>query len=315
MQEACAMTTPPASQRSALDWIVFGALTLLWSGAYVLTRVAVGKGSAEGLPAYWILVGRLTIGALFLWVLVLAMRSALPDFKRDRRWLYLLGMGFTNAVIPFFLITLAQEHVDASLAALYAAASPVFTALGAGFLFIEERLSRRGAAGVVLGFLGVAVLFGADAVASWGTSALWAQGALIIAALAYASSTLIARAAPPMPPLGFAASYVTVGAIASLPTVFLLDPATVDASAVHWLAVLGLGLGSSGVAQGLYMWLVGRAGATFLSLVGYTIPLGTAVLGWMAFGETQGPKTLLALALILTGVWLAKSSGRGKVPA
>jgi drug/metabolite transporter (DMT)-like permease len=304
-------TAAPAGQRSSLDWTVFAALTLLWSGAYVLTRLAVGKGSAEGLPVFWILAGRLTIGAVFLWVLVFATRSALPKFGQDRRWLFVLGMGATNAVIPFFLITLAQEHVDASLAALYAAASPVFTALGAGFLFMEERLTRRGAAGVVLGFLGVAVLFGADAVASWGTSALWAQGALIVAALAYAASTLIARASPPMPPLGFAASYVTVGALASLPTVMLVDAQSVQASAVHWLAVLGLGLGSSGVAQGLYMWLVGRAGATFLSLVGYTIPLGTAVMGWMVFGETQGPRTLVALALILGGVWLARSSGRG----
>ena len=285
-------------------------LTLLWAGAYALTRLAVGKGSAEGLPAFWILAGRLSIGAAFLWVLVAVTRSALPDFRKDRRWLFVLAMGASNAVIPFFLITLAQEHVDASLAALYAAAAPVFTAVGAGFLFIEERLTRRGAAGVVLGFLGVGVLFGADAAAAWGTSALWAQGALILAALAYAASTLIARAAPAMPPLGFAASYVSVGAIAALPTVFLVDPAAVDAGAVHWLAVLGLGLGSSGIAQGLYMWLIGRAGATFLSLVGYTIPLGTAALGWMAFGETQGPKSLIALALILGGVWLARSSGR-----
>jgi drug/metabolite transporter (DMT)-like permease len=307
-----AETEPAAVQRNTLDWTIFAILTLFWAGAYVLTRLAVGKGTAEGLPPYWILAGRLTIGALTLTLLAIAARAAWPPISDRRRWGYVLAMGLTNALIPFFLITTAQKEVDASLAALYAAASPVFTALGASVLFAQERLSWRAGIGIGLGFLGVAVLFGADALAATRISALWAQGALIVAALAYAASTLIARAAPPMPPLSFAAAYVGVGAALSWPMVFLVPPETVEADAGHWAAVLALGLGSSGIAQALYMWLVARAGATFLSLVGYVIPLGTAALGWLVFGETQGPKTLIAFALILGGIWLARQSGQGK---
>ena len=50
-----------------------------------------------------------------------------------------------------------------------------------------------------------------------------------------------------MDAIAFAASYATVSACASLPLALTVDPATVTASWVNWLAVLGLGLGSSGL--------------------------------------------------------------------
>ncbi len=305
-------TALPATRRTSLEWGVFALLTALWSGAYVLTRLAVDKDSAAGLPPAWILAGRLSIGALTLWTLAAITRSRVPAFSQRREWAFIVAMGLTNAFIPFFLITMAQEHVDASIAALYAAASPIFTTIGAAFLFASERLTRATAAGVGLGFIGVLVLFGGDAMAAWGTSDLWAQVLLLFAALAYASSTLLARAAPAMPPLSFAASYVTVAAILSAPFALTVPVASVDANTTHWLAVLGLGLGSSGVAQGLYMWLVARTGATFFSLIGYTIPLGTVALGFLAFGEKLSLTTFLALALILGGVFVARRSGQGK---
>ena len=103
-----------------------------------------------------------------------------------------------------------------------------------------------------------------------------------------------------------------ISALASLPLVFTVYPAEVSATWVNWLAVLGLGLGSSGIAQVLYMTLIARAGATFVSLNGYAIPVISAIFGWVFFQETQSWNAVLALLLILGGVWLARSGGRGR---
>lgn len=298
--------------RPALDWLLFGALSLVWAGAYPLTRVAVGKGLDTGLPAEWVLPGRLCIGALFLWAVFLASRKHLPPFRDRRRWLSIAGMGIVGSVIPFFFITTAQETVNSSLAALYTAASPVFVAIGANLLFAEERMTTRTGLGVVLGFIGVAVLFGPDALQGLSSASVIAQLFLLAATLAYALSTLIARGAPPMEAIVFATSYATVSALTSLPLVLTVDPATVSATWINWLAVLGLGLGSSGIAQVLYMTLIARAGATFVSLSGYSIPVISAGLGWVFFREVQSWNAVLALALILGGVWLARSGGRGR---
>lgn len=301
--------------RPALDWVLFGLLSLVWAGAYPLTRLAVGKGVETGLPAEWVLPGRLCIGALFLWTVLIASRKHLPPLSDRKRWTAIVGMGLVGSIIPFFFITTAQETVDSSLAALYTAASPVFVAIGANLLFAEEKMTARTGFGVVLGFAGVAVLFGPDALQGLGSASVIAQVFLLIATLAYALSTLIARGAPPMDAIVFATSYATVSALVSLPLALTVDPATVSATWVNWLAVLGLGIGSSGIAQVLYMLLVTRAGATFVSLNGYAIPVLSAAFGWIFFQEVQSWNAVAAFILILGGVWLARSGGRGRASA
>lgn len=307
MTEA-ALTTKDTG-RSLIDWVLFSLLTLIWAGAYPMTRAAVGKGEASGLPPEWILPSRLVIGALLLWAVLLATGKRPPPLSDRRAWLFISGMGIVGSVIPFFLITVAQETVNSSLAALYAAASPVFVALGANFLFREERMTAATGIGVAVGFLGILILFGPEAFRGAGSASLLAQLLLLAATMGYAGSALIARGAPRMDPITFAVSYSTVAAIISLPLVLMVKPASVEADWTNWLAVLGLGLGSSGIAQIIYMLVIARAGATFLSLTGYAIPLVSAALGWIFFREMLDWNALVAFVLILGGVWLARRGG------
>jgi drug/metabolite transporter (DMT)-like permease len=76
--------------------------------------------------------------------------------------------------------------------------------------------------------------------------------------------------------------------------------------------VVGLGIVPSAIAQALYMLLIARTSATFLSLTGYSIPVMAALLGFLIFGETQSWNAMLAFAMILSGVWLARHGGGEK---
>lgn len=304
------MTATAPKGRTPQDWGLFTLLTVMWAGAYALTRVAVDKSNPDaGLPVEWVVPGRLTIGAMALWVMMLAGGHRLPSLGDHRRWLVIIGMGLLGSVVPFFLITTAQETVNSSLAALYTAATPIFVTIGATFLFHDERMTRGTAAGVLIGFAGVVVLFGPDAMKGLGDASVIAQVLLILATLAYALSSLVARGAPPMNPIAFATGFVTVAAIVTWPLVFTVDPAEVNAGWTNWAAVVGLGLGPSAIAQALYMLLIARTSATFLSLTGYSIPVVSAVMGWVFFRETQDVQALIAFAMILGGVWLARSGG------
>ncbi|KCZ54227.1 hypothetical protein HY29_14955 [Hyphomonas beringensis] len=296
--------------RSASDWTLFSVLTLFWAGAYALTRVAVDKGNPEmGLPVAWVLPGRLVIGAVVLWIIMLARGQRLPPLADRRRWLVIVSMGLTGSVFPFFLITTAQQTVNSSLAALYTAAVPIFVASGATFLFHDEKMTRSSLLGVLIGFAGIVVLFGPDAMKGLGNASVIAQILLILATMNYAFSSLVARGAPVMEAMPFATGFVTVAAIVSLPLAFTVTPSEVNADWSHWAAVLALGIGPSAVAQALYMFLIARTSATFLSLTGYSIPVVSAALGWLFFRETQSWQALVAFVLILGGVWLARGGG------
>lgn len=312
------MTLPETAQSGAgrrplTVWIIFTLLTILWAGAYGLTRIAVGKDTAEGLPPEWVLPGRLTGGAIFLLILMGVLGKRLPPLSDRHRWGAIVAMGIAGSLIPFFLITVAQQTVDSSLAALYTAAAPIFVTLGASLLFAEERMTGKTGLGLLLGFGGVLALFGPEAIRHFGSASMTAQLLLLLATLAFSASTLIARAAPPMEAIPMAAGFISVSAVLSWPLVLTVEPAGVSADWYHWLAVAGLGIGPSGVAQVLYMALVARAGATFQSLTGYSVPVAGAAFGWLFFQETQSWNAALALALILGGVWLARQGGRGKM--
>ncbi|WP_162173836.1 DMT family transporter [Hyphomonas johnsonii] len=302
--------------RSLADWGLFWLLSLVWAGAYMLTRMAVEKGHADaGLPAEWVISGRLTIGAAALWCVLFAVRQHLPPLSDRRRWTAIAGMGLVGSVIPFFLITTAQETVNSSLAALYTAAVPIFVAIGAHFLFQDERLSASSVVGVLIGFGGVALLFGPEALKGLGSATALAQLMLLGATMAYAASSLIARGAPLMRAIPFATAFVSVAAVVSWPLALVVDPGDVNAGWGNWLAVVGLGLGPTAFAQALYMLLIVRTSATFLSLTGYAIPVVAAVLGFVFFGELQSWTSLAAFAMILGGVWLARHGGGGRKAA
>ncbi len=293
--------------RSPLDWGLFTLVTIMWAGAYALTRVAVDKGDpSSGLPVIYVLSGRLTLGAIALLVMMVAMKQRLPSLKNRKAWLFICLMGCVGSVAPFYLITTAQQTVNSSLAALYTSAAPIFIALGANLFFADERLTKWSGLGVILGFAGVVVLFGPTAIVGKGSGALIAQILLLIATLFYSASTLLARGAPRIDPIAFAAGFVSVGAVLSWPLAIMTEPEGLTVSAKHWAAVIALGLGPTAIAQGLYMIIIQRSGATFLSLTGYTIPIASAIIGWIAFRETQSWNALLAFVMILGGVWLAR---------
>jgi len=299
--------------RSLADWGLFWLLSIVWASAYMLTRMAVDKGHADaGLPAEWVISGRLTIGAIALWCVLLATRQPLPPLSDRRRWTAIIGMGLVGSVIPFFLITIAQETVNSSLAALYTAAVPIFVAIGAHVLFRDERLSAGSIVGVVVGFGGVALLFGPEAMKGLGSASALAQIMLVGATMAYAGSNLIARGAPLMRAIPFATAFVSVAAIVSWPLALLVDPGSVNAGWDSWLAVVGLGLGPTAMAQALYMLLIARTSATFLALTGYAIPVVAAIMGFVFFGEMQSWMSLAAFAMILGGVWMARHGGGGR---
>ncbi|MAI89321.1 DMT family transporter [Ponticaulis sp.] len=305
----------PGGQRSPLDWGLFVALSLLWATAYPGTRLAVNPlDPAHGFPPQLVLAGRLTLGAIILMSVALWRKEKFPPLRDIRRWRTLLGLGVLGMTLPFFAITIAQRTIDSSLAALYVAAAPLFVALFAHFFFADERLTTRTIIGLLVGFSGVGLLFGPDAIASFGSASVGAQALCLLATFFYSVTTIIARGAPPMSPIMMSAAFVTLAALVSYIGLFFVDFSAVDPSLSAWAGIGLLGIAPTAMASLLYMNLVARTSATFISLTGYTIPIVSALIGYFLFAEVQAWHSLIAFGLILLGVWLSQRSKRRAQP-
>ncbi len=297
-------------QRSALDWGLFLLVSSLWASAFALTKVAV-----TGLPAGLIVTGRLATATLIMSALLLARGQRLPAFSNRHAWRAIAGMGIFGTAAPFYLITLGQRTIDSSLAALLISSAPLFVAAMAHFRFADERLSWQKVAGIAVGFAGVALLLGPDAIGGLGDANVIAQLLCLAGGFCYAVNTIIARAAPALPMLVLPTGFLGAATLASLPAALLSDPSAFEPTAASLLAVLALGAFPSALAGVVMMQLVQRTSATFLSLTGYLIPVISAVIGYIAFGEQQDISALAAFALILGGVWLSQRRPRPAVRA
>lgn len=297
-------------QRSLTDWLMFAVLTALWGSAYGFTRLAVSQSEPEyGFPPEFIIPVRLTAGAIVLLMVASLSGQEWPPLKAWKSWTAMAVMGIIGTAAPFLLITNAQQTIDSSLAALYVAAAPLFVAVMAHFVFHDDRISVRKASGVAIGFCGVAVLFGPEAIASFGSASVLAQAMCLMATACYALSTITARYARNIPPFIFAAGFLVCGAIASWPLLLLVDYSALAPSPLAISGVAGLAIGPTAMASIVYMLLIKRTSATFLSMTGYTIPVFSAVVGYLAFMEVQSWNAILAFALILGGVWMSQRSG------
>jgi drug/metabolite transporter (DMT)-like permease len=284
------------------EWALLISLSVLWGGSFFFAEVAL-----QGLPPLSVVFARVAIGALALLVVVRAVGQRLP---RDvRLWRAFFVMGALNNLIPFSLIVWGQTAITGGLAAILNATTPLFTVVLAHWFTRDERMTPPKLAGVAIGFLGVAVMIGPEAFGGEGM-AVWAEVAVLGAALAYALAGIYGRRFRDVPPLVTATGQVTASSVLLCPLVLATDrPWTLpvpDAAALG--ALVGLGLLSTAAAYVIYFRLLASAGATNLLLVTFLIPVSAILLGVLVLGEVLTAGQLAGMGLIALG--LAAIDGR-----
>jgi drug/metabolite transporter (DMT)-like permease len=278
----------------------------MWGSAFLLTKVAV-----SALPPETVVAGRLAIAAAGLTALVFALGKSLPGGRRP--WLFFLAMAVLGNALPFWLISWGQQRIDGGLAGILMAVMPLTTLLLAHVFVAGERLNRARSAGFVLGFLGIVVLMGPEALLELrgGGTAFLSELAVLGGAVCYAINTIVARRRPDGDPLAAAAAVMLLASVIMVPVALAGTPVVVaEIPANAAIAVGVLGVVSTALATVVYFRLVSAAGPTFVSLINYLIPLW-ALLGGMVFlGERPEWSALAALALILSGIALSEVKGR-----
>ena len=122
--------------------------------------------------------------------MVIVAREALP--RRIGMYGHLLVMAVLSVALPFSLITWAEQSVDSTLAATLNASVPLFVIPIAAIVLIDEKITVNKVIGVVVGFIGVAILVGFDPGVLAGTDAMAAL-ALIGSSISYAAGGVYAR--------------------------------------------------------------------------------------------------------------------------
>jgi drug/metabolite transporter (DMT)-like permease len=273
------------------------ALAALWGASFLFMRLGAADFGPVALSAV-----RVAGAALFLLPLV-ALRGLWGTLRAHAGPIFVVGL--VNSALPFVLFSAAALAIPAGLSAIFNAASPLFAALVAR-LWLGERLDASRAAGLVIGFVGVAALAASKASFGAGASAAgWAVLACIGAALMYGvGANYTKRRLAGVAPLAVAAgSQLSATALLALPAWFWWPAAAPSATA--WGAAALLAVLCTGVAYILYFRLIAQVGPANAITVTFLIPAFAVAWGYAVLGEGVTLAMLAGCAVILAGTAMA----------
>ena len=298
------MTQTTSRPMTAREWAMLLTLSVVWGGSFFFNEIAVRQ-----LPVFTVVVCRVALAAVILQMVLRLTGQRLP--RGGRVWAAFFGMGMLNNVIPFSLIVAGQQHVASGVASILNAATPLFGVIFAHLLTQDERLTPLKLAGVIVGFLGVAVMIGPDAISGLGGH-LGAQMMILAGAASYAFAGIFGRRFKAMgvSPMATATGQVIASSIILLPLVLVIDrPWTLPAPGWDAIAALiGVAAISTAFAYFLYFRILATAGATNLLLVTFLIPISAILLGTAFLSEALLPRQIAGMALI--GLGLSLIDGR-----
>jgi drug/metabolite transporter (DMT)-like permease len=282
---------------SASDWAILLVLSVLWGGAFFFISVAL-----HGFQPLTLIVLRVGLASALLWIVLRVSGGRMP--RGFAAWRALLVLALLNNAIPFALFFWAMLHISGGLASIVNATTPIWGVIAAHLFTADEKATPNNAAGVVLGFAGVAVMIGGDA---WsGSGQLLPQLACVAGTLCYALAGVYARrfGALGVSPLALSAGSLAMAALVLLPFALLIEAPWHAAmpGMIEWGALAGLVIFSTALAYVLFFRLIDGAGAINAMLVTFLIPVTAILLGSLVLGERLGPQDFWGMALIALGL-------------
>jgi drug/metabolite transporter (DMT)-like permease len=289
-------------------WLALIAVYICWGSTYLAIRFAV-----ETIPPFLMAGIRFLIAGCILY----AWRRLSGDPAPSRiEWR-------STAIIGGFLlvggngsVVWAEQKVASGITSLILAATPFFLVLIDALLPHGKRPSLLTIAGVLLGFVGMALLLVHPEPESGGLDP-WGVATLILASLLWSVGSLYARDAPlPSSPLLGTGMEMLAGGVG----LSILGTLTGEWSRLHpsqiaphsmWGVAYLIVFGSL-VGFAAYSWLLRAAPISLVSTYAFVNPLVAIFIGYSLGNEPLGYRTLLATAVIVGSVAminLARSSG------
>jgi drug/metabolite transporter (DMT)-like permease len=174
-------------------------------------------------------------------------------------------------------------------------------------------MTRHGAAGIAIGFCGIALVLGPGVLAA-SSASLTGFAAMLLVATGYATGATYGRWARPPDPAGTALGQQVVSVIVSGALALATGQGIAPlGDARTALSIAALGSVATAMPMVLYWRLLARAPTATAGFVDYLIPLWTTLIAVTVLGERPQPTALAGGALVLAGIAVATGRLGGRL--
>lgn len=276
-------------------WIV---TCLIWSTVWLFIKLGV-----RDVPPVTFAASRLFIAILVMLPVTLAMKIPLPRDPRD--WRLIATTGVILLGINYALLNWGLQHVSSGLTAVLQSATPAFALVFGHLMLHDEKITVRKAVGLLLGMLGITVIFWDQL--TFGGRAFSGSIAVTLGAVCVAFAyVMVRRSGRKLHP-----SIITTGQMiaAFIPlTIYAMlvegNPLGIRWTTTAVTSVIYLALLGSVVAAWLNYWLLSRVGAVNLLVMGLVEPIIAIMLGAWFLNESMHGRAIVGGAVILFSVVL-----------
>ncbi len=282
------------------QWLVLLFLSFVWGTSFILMKKGLVAFSSMQVAAM-----RMFFASLFL--LPFALKRLAKLNRQNLKSLFIVG--FVGNALPALFYTIAQKHINSSLAGMLNATVPLFTLI-VGAVFYKTKVYWINALGIVIALLGSLGLMINDFSDIKSGINIYAS-IILLATLGYGiSANEIKNRLNHLSGLEVASlALFLVGAWSGVYLLFTdYQPALQNKHfTASLMAIILLSFFSSALAVVVFNYLIKFTTAIFAASVTYIIPF--FALFWGALdGEKILISQLLWMLLVLTGVYLANST-------
>ena len=279
----------------------FAAVYFLWGGTFFAMKLGV-----ESFPPL-ILAGMRHFSVGLALYPILRWRSGVrPTIAQ---WKTAAISGVLLLCVGNGGVCWAEQTVPSGIAALLVATVTLWMVIVDWLRPGGHKPSGRILFGIVLGFVGMAVLVGPARLGLSGRIDPLGAGVLIVASLAWACGSLYSKHGelPSSPLLGVAMQGLCGGGALWIVALLNGEWAKFHAMAAPvraWLAVGYLFVFGSCIGFSAYLYILKKSTAARVGTYAFVNPIVALAIGWLLGGEVLSQRTLVAAAVILTAVVL-----------
>jgi drug/metabolite transporter (DMT)-like permease len=293
-----------------LAYAAFAIVCVVWGTTYMFIRIAL-----DTLPPLLLTGIRYVAAGLIMLVIARLRGVRLP---RDRRTLANLALvGFLMVGMGNLAVVWAEQWVPSGFAALFVASAPFWMAIIEAFRAGGERMNVRSGIGLLIGFVGVAMLVMPGAGPKWSLGFLLGALAIQVGSLGWQLGS--ARSKYNLHHVPFLASVALQmffgGVMVTIAGLAIGEAPRFALTARSFGALAYLTLVGSVITYSAYVYALSHMRTIHTSLYAYVNPVVAVFLGWLVLSEPLTPMSIAAMVVILAGVALVQSSGWKKTVA
>jgi len=286
-----------------IDLFLLVLLALIWGSAFFNIKIATY--TYDTFTLVFVRVFFATV-PLVLWCFYKKIK--IMAFSKD--WKIYAIVGLVNISLPFLLIAYGTDKVQSYLSAILMSSTPLSGTILAHFFTSNEKFNLIKGIGVIIGFLGVAILF-FDKIVISDSNLIYALIILFASTLYVIGGIITLKFLKNKGTENVTASTVIWSLISLLPFCLYQEPwNNLNPSFESTLSLIYLGIFATGIAWMLRFHILITNGLVFQAQVAYLIPIFGVIFGYFLMDEIITWRVLISLIIIILSIYIVKKNNK-----